>query len=251
MFTNEEPQWTIEAAAAHLTISIPTAYRYFSSLARVGLISPVSRATYVLGPRIIELDRQIRISDPFLRAARRVTEDLIQYAAEGSAILVCRLFRDRVICIHQEVGRGPQGPVSFERGRPMPLFRGATSKVILAHLPARALRSIYLAHSDEIRSAGLGEDWESFRNALAKIRRSGMCMTNAEVDPGRVGISAPVFDAEHLVIGSLTFVLPAYRADETLQGRLIPLTVAGAREIERAMAGYQFEEREPPIRAAL
>jgi len=49
-------------------------------------------------------------------------------------------------------------------------------------------------------------------------------------------------------MGSLSSVLPAYRADETLVGRIFPLTIAGACEIERSMqacenAGLTIERR--------
>jgi DNA-binding IclR family transcriptional regulator len=249
LFTVDEPEWTVEAAAKRLRISNPTAYRYFRSLTGVGLISPSSRAGYVLGPAIIEMDREIRICDPMLNAARDVMSDLIQFAAEGSVILLCRIFRDRVICIHQVPGRGPQIPVSYERGRPMPLFRGATSRIVLAFLPPRTLKAIYERQRKEIKSAGLGESWEVFKTNLSMLRRAGVCVTRGEIDPGRVGIAAPVFDENETVLGSLTFVLPARRADETLIGRLVPLTIAGAREIERAMTTRPAAGVRPKISA--
>jgi DNA-binding IclR family transcriptional regulator len=49
LFTVEQPQWTVEAAAAELRVSVPTAYRYFRRLTTAGLISPVSSAGYTLG----------------------------------------------------------------------------------------------------------------------------------------------------------------------------------------------------------
>src|SRR5215475_13135108 len=143
LFTVEQPEWTVEAAALKLGVSATTAYRYFKRLTKAGLITPVSGASYALGPAIIEMDRQIQMCDPMLNAARGVVMDLIQYAAEGATVLLCRLFHDRVMCVHQVMGRGPQEPVSYERGRLMPLFRGATSKIILAHLPARTLKSLF------------------------------------------------------------------------------------------------------------
>jgi DNA-binding IclR family transcriptional regulator len=139
------------------------------------------------------------------------------------------------MCVHQIMGRGPQEPVSYERGRPMPLFRGATGKIILAHLPSRTLKSLYERSREEIAAAGLGASWDEFRRHLAGLRRAGVAITTGDVDPGRIGIAAPVFDKEHAVLGSLSFVLAESRADATLCGRLAGLTVAGAREIERAM----------------
>jgi DNA-binding IclR family transcriptional regulator len=248
LFSDEQPAWTVEDAAQRLETSVPTAYRYFRSLAKVGLISPAAGANYTLGPAIIEMDRQIRLRDPLLRAGRPVMEDLIRYSPEGSAILLCRVFHDRVICIHQVVGPGPQVPVSYERGRPMGLFRGATAKVVLAHLPTRTLKKLFAGHAKEIKAASLGHDWETFKKTLAGVRRAGACITRGEVDQGRVGIAAPVFASDGSALGSLSSVLPAYRADETLIGRILPLTTAGAREIERSMqvveiSGVTIERR--------
>lgn len=235
LFTIERPQWTVEEAAAELGVSAPTAYRYFKRLTRAGLISPVSGAGYTLGPAIIQMDRQIQISDPMLRAARGVMHELIQHAAEGSIVLLCRLFHDRVICVHQVFGRGPQQPVSYERGRPMPLFRGATSKIILAHLPSRTLKPLFEGNAAEVAAAGFGKTWDEFRSALAAIRRAGFVVTRGEIDPGRVGVGVPVFDKDQAILGSLSFALTEARATDKLIARLAPLTIEGARAIERAM----------------
>jgi DNA-binding IclR family transcriptional regulator len=237
LFSIDAPEWTVEAAAERLGVSAPTTYRYFKRLADAGLIARVSRAGYSLGPAIIEMDRRIQICDPMLRAARPVMLDLIQYAADGAVMLLSRLFHDRVMCAHQVPGRGPQPPVSYERGRLMPLFRGATSKIILAHLPTRMLKALFAANAEEIAAAGLGRDWEEFRQALANVRRAGIAVSRGEIDVGRIGIAAPIFDRDRAILGSLTFVLSGARIDETLIGRLVPLTIAGAREIEQAMNG--------------
>ncbi len=251
LFTIERPQWTVEAAAEWLGVSATTAYRYFKRLTAAGLISPVAGAGYTLGPAIVQMDRQIQATDPMLIAARAVMVDLIQHAAEGSTVLLCRLFHDRVMCMHQVMGRGPQAPVSYERGRLMPLYRGATAKIILAHLPARTLKSLYAHDADEITAAGFGKNFDDFRNALATLRRAGVCVTHSEVDSGRTGISAAIFDREHAVLGSLSFVLPAARADEALIERLKPLTAAGAREIERIMSKGPGTSQPSPARVKI
>ncbi len=235
LFTVERPEWTVDAAAESLHVSATTAYRYFKRLTKAGLISPVSGASYALGPAIIQMDRQIQMCDPMLNAARGVMADLIQYAAEGSIVLLCRLFHDRVMCMHQVMGRGPQMPVSYERGRLMPLYGGATANIILAHLPTRTLKSLYAHDAAAVARSGLGKSWNEFRTHLARLRREGVAVSKGEIDPGRVGIAAPIFDRDGAVLGSLSFVLPAQRADTTLIGRIAPVTSAGAREIERVM----------------
>lgn len=248
LFTVDDPEWTVEAAARELHVSATTAYRYFKRLTKAGLISPVSGASYALGPAIIQMDRQIQICDPMLNAARGVMTDLIQYAAEGSIVLLCRLFHDRVMCVHQVMGRGPQMPVSYERGRLMPLYGGATANIILAHLPSRTLKSLYAHDAAAAARAGLGKSWNEFRTGLARLRREGIAVSKGEIDPGRVGIAAPIFDREGAVLGSLSFVLPEQRADAPLIGRIATLTSAGAREIERVMNHESAPSQPSPAR---
>jgi len=251
LFTAEESRWTVDGAAEKLGVSTTTTYRYFKKLTKAGLISPVSGAGYMLGPAIIQMDRQIQTSDPMLNAARGAMLDLVRAATEGSTVLLCRLFHDRVMCVHQIMGRGPQEPVSYERGRPMPLYRGATSKIILAHVPARALKALFARDAAEIADAGLGSSLEEFRRSLAAMRRSGTAISRGEIDPGRVGIAAPIFDRERAVLGSLSLALPAAQADETLIARLAPLTMAGAREIERTMNDGSALTRPSPARVKI
>jgi len=251
LFTAQQTQWSVEAAAERLGVSTTTTYRYFKKLTKAGLISPVSGAGYTLGPAIIQMDRLIQSSDPMLKGARGVMIDLVGHAAEGSTVLLCRLFHDRVMCVHQIMGRGPQQPVSYERGRLMPLYRGATSKIILAHLPSRTLKSLFAHDAGEIAEAGLGADWAEFRRGLAAIRRAGMIVSRGEIDPGRVGVAAPIFDKDRAVLGSLSLALPAAHADEALVGRLAPLTVAGAREIERTMNSGSALSQPSPARVKI
>lgn len=251
LFTIERPQWTVEEAADALGVSATTAYRYFKQLTASGLISPVAGAGYTLGPAVVQMDRQLQATDPMLIAARAVMVDLIRHAPEGSTVLLCRLFHDRVMCMHQVMGRGPQAPVSYERGRLMPLYRGATAKVILAHLPTRTLKALYAHDAAEITAAGFGNNFDDFRNALATLRRAGVCITRGEIDHGRVGIGAPIFDRDHAVLGSLSFALPEARADDAMIERLTPLTAEGAREIERIMSKGSGAAQPSPARVKI
>src|ERR1700728_1549710 len=142
LFTLEEPEWTVERAAERLGASISTTYRYFSSLSAVGLIESLTAGLYVLGPAIVEYDRQIRLLDPLLKVSRPILQRLVEMADQKGVALLCRRYRQQVMCVHQEVGSGADPTVGYERGRPMGLVRGAASQVILAHLPSRLLKAL-------------------------------------------------------------------------------------------------------------
>src|SRR3989304_4318955 len=126
-FSEDAPIWTVDDIAAARGYAGATAYRYVGGLCDAGLLTRVAQGAYALGPRIIELDLQIRRSDPLLRAAENAMQGLLR-PNRGQVVLLCSLFRDKVLCTHQ-AGHDKELALSYTRGRPMPLFRGATSKV--------------------------------------------------------------------------------------------------------------------------
>jgi DNA-binding IclR family transcriptional regulator len=234
LFTLQRPAWTAEQAAAELGVSMSTIYRYLLALEDIGLITATSPGRYVLGPAIIQLDRQIQLTDPLLIAARPVMAELVSYLPDSSAVLLCRSFSDKVLCMHQELSNGPRPSVSYERGRPMPLFRGATSKIILACLPPRHLKALYLANLEDVQAAGLGASWEEFRANMATLRKAGFARSASDIDRGRVGIAVPVLNEDRHAIGSLSYVV-ADDLDPRLITRLVSLLQTGAREVEGSL----------------
>lgn len=234
LFTESRPTWTVEEIRDHLSLSQATAYRYLKILSRTGLLAPAVGSSYSLGPRITQLDRQMRQTDPLLRHGLPVIERA-RPEFQGMFML-SRHYGDHVLCVHQEV-TGPGLRTSMERGRPMELFRGAAPRVILAFLPTYQLRNLMLRHADRIRAAGLGATWDEFRARLKAIRREGSCVAVGEVDPGMVGVAAPVFRAPGAVVGALSLALTEERFGAEHLPRLRALSRRCADEISAALVG--------------
>lgn len=237
LFTLERPEWTIEAAAEALDVSGSTAYRYFNSLCKAGLIDPIAAGRYVLGPAIIAYDRQLRLHDPMLQVARPVLARLVKRNGGDGVALLCRRFRLQVMCVHQAFEHKPAHAVSYERGRPMGLFRGAASVVILANLPVKTLRSLWTDNQAVIGEAGLGGSWEEFRGSLRKIRVAGVLVTHGQLDKGMIGISAPIWHADRQVVGSVSIVVPETSATPGEIAGTAALVQAAAREIDAGVLG--------------
>jgi len=234
LFTEQQPIWTVEAAAAALGISLSSAYRYFRTLVQFGFLDSVeANGCYVLGPAVIEFDRVVRVSDPLLGAAVPTMRWLAGQVGQSGAVLLCRLYQDKVMCIHEERAGDAAIALSYERGLPMPMFRGAASKAILASLAPRQMRRIFDRFAPAIAEAGLGGDWPSFREGLAPIRKQGYCVVQGELDPGVTGISAPLFSARGQVLGSLSIARHG-ALDEVALARTTGLLIAAAREIDTA-----------------
>ncbi|GGB84549.1 hypothetical protein GCM10011352_08000 [Marinobacterium zhoushanense] len=233
LFTEEATVWSVEGICDAMGYTRSTAYRYTKELADAGLLFQVEQGRYTLGARIIQWDRQLRLSDPLVRAAKLLEPELS--ASVNVAWLICGLFKDQVICVEQFGGVGRQ--VSYSRGTPRPLLKGATSKAILAFLPNRQLMQIFVNYSEEIKSANLGSNWDEFKKSLRVIRQKGYAVTKAEVDEGVFGLAAPIFNPDGKVIGSLSSVQPIEDYDDTgiaaEAERIIGLAYRISREYER------------------
>jgi len=192
---------TVEDIAQETGVSQSSAYRDVQELCRAGFLDPVIGAGYVLGPAFIEYDRLLRQGDTLIAIASRVMRDLLDATTQRATAILCRRYRDTVMCVHQEHGTGPHPITTYERGVAMPLFAGASSKVVLAHLDDRALKRIYLDNEDTIR-ARLGHgDWKTFKAEVRAIRKAGVVETASEVAAGRVGIAAPVVVNRQVIAG--------------------------------------------------
>lgn len=200
LFTETEPVWSTAAILEALETSRSTGYRYIKTLHEAGLLNAVQSGQYTLGPRIIEMDLQMRLTDPLLLASHGVLEDLVDKI--GHSALLCTAFRDSVLCVGE--CRAPQSPANrFSRGQRRPLFQGAISKVILAHLPHHRLKAIYPRQRIEIENAGLGDTWSTFRANLGKIKRDGYALTVGEFNPGVYGVAAPILTDQKTALGSV------------------------------------------------
>ena len=228
LFSLSRPIWTGEEIATALSLSRATLYRYLQLLGSTGLVSPTGNGRYCLGPRIIELDRQIRLGDPLLVHATPVMEAFIQ-RFQG-VLLLCTHYRDRVLGIHH-VASESSIRFSMQRGQPFPMFRSAPAKVILAHLPPHQLKSLFLHENVAIRAAGLGETWPVFRDALKAIRTAGYFFAYGELDKELIGLSAPIFRAPGQIAGSLTTVMRKVRFRYDMLPDLTRMTLDAAGQI--------------------
>lgn len=83
-----------------------------------------------------------------------------------SIALLCRRYRNKVLCVHQ-VHNSVGVACTYERGKPISLFYGAASRIILAHLS----------------SVHLGASLQEVREILKAIRqRDGFRLPQAVGD---------------------------------------------------------------------
>lgn len=233
LYSEAEPTLAADDIIARLGCSRPTGYRYVRELVSTGLLVRTVRG-FSLGPRIIELDRQIRRCDPLLAASRDIVRDLADRT--GCNVTQMRLYGDRIVTIHHEPGPEPLA-IDFDRGRPMPLFRGAPSRAILAFLPRDRLRRLYERHRDELPVEVRRRGFARFAEQMQAVRRTGFAVSLGELEADKVGIAAPLRD-DRQASGSLCLVLTAVKYSIANQPLLAEMVVASAARIDQAIGSH-------------
>lgn len=215
LLDESSPTVSPEQIGETLDLSRSTTYRYLRVLCNAGLLVQLSRGNYSLGPRIVELERKIQISDPMTSVGNRIMPERAQRVPD-SVLILCGLWGDRVLCLRQENSSASgEAPLRLLRARGLPfsLFKGAASLAILANLPPARLKALFLRSGTAIGEAGLGDNWTDFRRRMNGIRKAGSCITVGTFESGLAAIAAPIFNDEGAVIGSLARILKRTHAE--------------------------------------
>lgn len=229
LFSEPKPNWTIQEMADAVGVPASTVYRTVRELVGQGFLDPSIEAHYRLGAVFIEFDRLLRISDPLIREGEPVLDDLCAASPIPCVVVLARLYRDQVICVADGRSEDAGIATSYDRGRPMPLLRGATSKAILAQL-SRARLAKVLKNADNI-SMSLDE----VATELAGIRRLGHAITRGEVDTGLVGISVPLSCPEAAINASMSVIVRSADSNEAIERRLIMTLTPAAGMLARKL----------------
>ena len=196
LFSQQRPVWQPEEICEVLDFTRATGYRYIKELVDFGLLKKVSARNYSLGPRIIELDYQLRGSDPVLLAADPVMQELSTKTGK-EVVLTVLINRKQVIDTHRVYALNPgQTSVARSRGRQRPMFRAGAPKILLSWLPRHQQKQIYQSHAAEILAHSMGSTWDEFRTQLDQIRKSGFYMSWGELEPELGAAVVPVFNPD-------------------------------------------------------
>lgn len=209
-----------------------TGYRYIRELSDAGLLVRLPQG-YAPGPRIIEWDYMVRANDPLLINSRDLMDQLV--ADTGLELLLSQLYGDRVVNVHYQ-HTAPNALLELGRGRVVPLFRGSTSRVILAEMQTRQLKRLFGAHQHDPDLQAIGAGWKAFSKALSEVRRRGYAISSGELHPGKIGIAAPIFGERGNVLGSLTLIGTAARVEAYREDYISQRVVSTAGEITRRIS---------------
>lgn len=209
LFSPDRREWSPDAIMAALGYSRPTLYRYLKTLKAAGYLVSLPGDGLTLGPRVTELDFLMQRSDPLIATASPFIA-LLAGRHPGVALLT-RWYGSKILCVASD--RSPDAPVSsYPRGQPMPLARGAISRVILANLARRDQERLIAERRDIL--VGPDTTADALRETYRAVRRAGVCIAWGEVTPGVVGVAGPILAAERTPIGAISLTADAAQITE-------------------------------------
>lgn len=238
--TSERPLMVLSVIARHgkpITVKelkeatkLPqsTLYRLLLPLKKWGLVQEQDNL-YAPGPLSVQLAWGFDHTSYLVTNARTEMEKLMKLCGESVGLMVA--VNNQVMCLDM-VESLQSLRCSFSKGRSQPLLRGASAKALLAHLPPLTVDEVIA-----MQLSGKPKEERRLRDELSVIRAQGYAVSEGEVDMGVWGISAPIFSKSDHMVGAITLMSPAIRAEDQQQ-KLIGLTVKAAVAISERLKLY-------------
>lgn len=170
------------------------------------------------------------LSPPHLEALMRATDETVHLSVldpSGDVMYVAKMEAPRSIRVQTQLGKlSPSWCTAT--GRCILAFRSEVADEVLGRrLKPRTKLSV--------------TDPERLRAILADVNAHGYAITRGENHPEMGGIAAPIRDYSGRVIAACGVAIPAFRMDQDIVERCVPLVVKTAAAIS-AELGYQAQK---------
>lgn len=224
---------TVRELAAEVDVSKSAAQRMLSSLVDTGLAvqDPASRR-YGLGPLTLVLGTayQRRIDLRALAAGQMTALRDLTGETVGLSVLV----GEELLHIDQVESRSELRR-TFEIGKPLPLWAGAPSRVLLADLPDGEVDRIVRAHRPSAVVPASPPSADDLIASVKECRRRGYGVAFEETIPGVNTVAAPVRRQDGSTAATISITGPANRVDRDRIAAMVPDLLAATREVSRLL----------------
>lgn len=189
---------------------------------------------YRLGVKFLQIGENVRERLDLRREAETILVELSRKTGDSAHLLILR--GNRAVTIDRRQGEN-RLQVASPIGQSLPLYVGASPKILLAYLPdeerERIIKGIELERFTDNTIANLNE----LREYLTTIRQQGYAVDEEDYEQGVYAIGAPVFDFTGRVIAGITITTPGSRYSTQRKQELINLVVEAAKRLSEKL-GY-------------
>jgi DNA-binding IclR family transcriptional regulator len=227
-FTAEAPQLSLTAISRRTALPLTTTHRLVGELAAWGALERADDGQYRVGLRLFEVGalapRGLGLRDaamPYLEDLHEVTRQNVQLAVLDGA---------EVVYVERLAARDAVS-ILTRAGSRMPLHATAVGLSLLAFAEAELQERVLAAPLRRFTPRTLC-DPEKVRRMLAEVRRTGVAISDRQIEMVSQSIGAPVRGPSGEVVAALSIVVPA----EGNPHAYVPAVRAAARGIGRALA---------------
>lgn len=224
--------------ARKLSLNRTRVFRILKTLeARAYVEQEPTTQTYRLGLKFFTIGEVVRERLDLRSDAAPILIELARHTGDSAHLLIRR--GQRAITIDRRQGAN-RLQVSSPIGQSLPLYIGASPKILLAFMPQddreRIIRSLRFESFTEntIKTA------HQLRRCLEEIRQQGFAVDEQDYERGVYAIGAPVRDATGQVVAGITITTPETRYSSRRRRELTRLVVDAAGRLSERL-GYTPE----------
>ena len=208
LFNFQTRELSVPQIAEMLNQPQSSVYRHLRVLKEKGYVIETNGGLYKLGYRFLELAKIVKTDSSIASIAFPIMRDLTNETGETSILTIVSGLN--AICLEVVTSTQPI-KVSSEQGKILPLYAGASSRVLLAYMPSETV--------DELLEQGLLKrytqntivDPVQLKENLEETRLRGYAVSDSEVDEGVMAYGAPIKDMDNQVIAALSIAGPRER----------------------------------------
>jgi DNA-binding IclR family transcriptional regulator len=239
-FSRVERHLSLAEIARKTGLPKPTAHRVLASLREVGFIEQDGeRESYRLGIRLFTLGSTVLANMDLHREATPFVEQLTRLSGEG--VHLCVFDGTQMVTVdHREADGRSVDSVTTITGSPA--YCTGVGKAALAFQSAEAIAQVVRAGLKRFTRNTITVP-ERLSEELAKIRRRGYAVDNAEHQPGVRCVAAPIRNASGEVFAAISVSGRAVRVTDDRIDALAELVMDAAEHISRQL-GYRAQTEE-------
>jgi DNA-binding IclR family transcriptional regulator len=226
-FSAERPELTLTEISRRAGLPLTTAHRIVGELAAWGALERAA-GRYRIGLRLWEVGALAPRGLGLRESAMPFLEDLYEVTKQNVQLAV--LDGTDAVYLERISGRGAVNVITRVGGR-LPLHATGVGLVLLAHSPPE-LQEQVLAGPLRRYTPKTRCDPAELRRVLAEVRRTGVAVTDGQIELVSLSVAAPVLDQCGDVVAALSVVVPAEGTDPRAY---VPAVRAAGRAISRAL----------------
>ncbi len=229
--------------ARTLNINRSRTYRILKTFERRGYVETDEQAQgFRLGLRFIPLGEYVRRSIDLDKKAAPILMELAKTTGDASNLLV--RYENSAICIDHYFGSYSL-QVLANLDKPIPLYIGASPKILLAWLPEDEREEIIESLELIPFTDKTIIDKSVLRERLNQIRKRGYEIDEGDFEVGVMAVGAPVFDFTGKVAAGLTVTTPEARYTPEREEKILKAVIQAAQNLSRNLGYFPFFPKLP------